>query len=262
MEQLTFGIRRFKALDPHSETFDHVHEVLNWNPEETAAAQSDMWDQHWCKGATARVREMAPRMNEVFSKLREMGVLIVHGPSDTLDRYREHPARRRVLEAARACPRPDYPDLEVNTLPLPLDASDEGCWCEPKCEVRRAWSGQTDLIPIDERDAITDSEDIFSLYKARGIKNVLFFGVHLNMCVLNRPFAIRALLRRGFNVVLVRDLTDAMYNPALPPYVDHFTGNDLLIAHIEKYICPTTTSDEFIGGAPFRFREDQRTNRE
>ena len=91
------------------------------------------------------------------------------------------------------------------------------------------------------------------LIKQRGIKNVIVMGVHTNMCVLYRPFAIRRLLECGFNVLLMRDLTDSMYNPARKPYVNHFTGTDLVIWYIEKYLCPSVTSDQIIGGSPFRF---------
>jgi alpha-L-fucosidase len=43
--------------------------------------------------------------------------------------------------------------------------------------------------------------------------------------------------------------------------VDHFTGNDLVTWHIEKYWCPTITSDQVLGGTPFRFAADTRPER-
>ena len=51
---------------------------------------------------------------------------------------------------------------------------------------------------------------------------------------------------QGQNVVLMRDMTDTMYNPARWPYVSHFTGTDLIVSHIERYVCPTITSDQFL----------------
>ena len=48
----------------------------------------------------------------------------------------------------------------------------------------------------------------------------------------------------GINCILVRDLTDAMYNPHLPPYVSHEEGTELVIQHIEKYLCPTIVSED------------------
>ena len=94
--------------------------------------------------------------------------------------------------------------------------------------------------------------------KQRGIDNVMVMGVHTNMCVLGRPFSIRQLTYQDQNVVLVRDLTDTMYNPRMPPYVSHFSGTDLVVDHIEKHWCPTMTSNQLVGGKPFRFKNDRR----
>ena len=106
----------------------------------------------------------------------------------------------------------------------------------------------------EDKDAISDSGvEIWSLLEARGIQNVILMGVHVNMCVAGRPFGLRQMAKNGKHVVLMRDMTDSMYNPARWPYVDHFRGTALFIEHIEKYICPTITSDQFIGGKPFVF---------
>ena len=66
------------------------------------------------------------------------------------------------------------------------------------------------------------------------------------------------MVAQGKNVVLVRDMTDTMYNPAQRPFVSHFTGTDLVVEHIEKYWCPSVTSVDFLGGKEFRFKDDHR----
>jgi lysophospholipase L1-like esterase len=53
--------------------------------------------------------------------------------------------------------------------------------------------------------------------------------------------------KNGKRVVLMRDLTDAMYNPKRWPFVSHVRGTELFIEHIEKRICPTITSDQILG---------------
>ena len=58
----------------------------------------------------------------------------------------------------------------------------------------------------------------------------------------------------GRNVALIRDLTDTMYNPERPPGVSHFEGTDLVIAHVEKYWCPTFTSSDITGKPAFHFK--------
>jgi hypothetical protein len=71
-------------------------------------------------------------------------------------------------------------------------------------------------------------------------------GVHANMCILNRSFAIKRMTEWGLRCVLVRDLTDAMYNPARKPFVSHAAGTELVIEHIEKYWCPSTRSADLL----------------
>ena len=118
---------------------------------------------------------------------------------------------------------------------------------------------QIDLIDILEGDAITDNgQETWNLLAERRIENVILCGVHLNMCVLGRPFGIRQMVKQGKNVALVRDMTDTMYNPQRPPGADHFTGTDLVVAHVEKYWCPSFTSADLTGGKSFRFAEDSR----
>ena len=75
----------------------------------------------------------------------------------------------------------------------------------------------------------------------------MLMGVHTNMCVLGRPFGLRQLVLHGKNALLVRDLTDTMYNSRKWPYVSHFQGTDRIIEHIEKFVAPTITSTDLTG---------------
>ena len=81
-------------------------------------------------------------------------------------------------------------------------------------------------------------------------------GVHANMCVLGRPFSIRQMVAEGKSVLLMRDMTDTMYNSRSRPFVNHFRGTDLIVQHIERYWCPSITSIDLIGGKPFQFSHD------
>ena len=77
-------------------------------------------------------------------------------------------------------------------------------------------------------DGISDNgQEIYNFCEQEGIKNIVLMGVHTNMCVLARPFGIRQKVRLGKNVVLVRDLTDALYDPRQPPYVSHARGTEI-----------------------------------
>ena len=94
-----------------------------------------------------------------------------------------------------------------------------GCSCEgEKCEIREAWTRPINTIELAEGDALThDGQETCNLLAGRGIDNVILCGVHLNMCVLGRPFAICQMVKLGKNVALMRDMTDTMYTPGVRP---------------------------------------------
>jgi nicotinamidase-related amidase len=242
-----------------------------WEPRETALIICDMWDDHWCKSAARRVSEMAEPLNEVVKQARARGVFIIHAPSSVTAFYKDTPQRKRAQDAPFArTPKPlataprwgtawCWTDSKHEGV-LPIDDSDMGCSCTgAKCEIREAWKRQISTIELDSKDALTDDgQETWNLLTERKIKNVILCGVHLNMCVLGRPFAIRQQVNLGKNVALMRDFTDTMYNPERPPGVDHFTGTDLVVEHVEKYWCPSFTSSDLTGKPSFRFHEDRR----
>ncbi len=263
-DTLELSLRSRVETGQGSGKFRVVQQRAEWKASETAIIICDMWNEHWCKGATQRVAEMAGPMNEAVAKAREKGVLIIHAPSGTVSQYEGHPARTRNAPAAANLPTDingwcDLKSQFEQKFEYPIDQSDGGCDCEPRCQQRTAWTGQIDTIKIRDEDAISDSGgEIWNLLEQRGIKNVILMGVHTNMCVLGRPFGLRNMARHGKNVVLARDLTDTMYNSRKRPFVSHFTGTDLIIEHIEKFVCPTIASTALTGKPRFDFKDDKR----
>ena len=239
--------------------------TLRWEPDHTAIIICDMWNQHWCRGATRRVGELAPVMNQTIAAARAKGILIIHAPSSCMEAYKDHPARKIAQTAKKAANLPKQIGQWCNKIPseeqgiYPIDQSDGGCDDGPQCPQGSPWKSQVAAIEISPQDAISDSgEEIWNLLESRGITNVLLMGVHLNMCVLGRPFGLRNLARSGKNVVLVRDLTDTMYNSRMWPYVSHFEGTSRMVEHVEKYVAPTILSTELTGQPPFKFQPDDR----
>lgn len=253
-----------------------------WKADKTAVILCDVWDYHHCFNAQNRLGEMLPRMNELIAEARRRGATIIHAPSDCMPYYETHAARLRVSEI----PVKDLPkdiaswcsvapsEEGANAIPYPLDQSDGGEDDDPEAHQKWAshlkslgrnpsmpWKAQSPAITIDaERDFISDrGDEVWSILRHRKIDHVILLGVHTNMCVLGRPFGLRQMVKQKIEVVLVRDMTDCMYNPKRWPFVDHFSGNDLLWNYVENAICPTITSDQILGGKAFRFQGDLRT---
>jgi nicotinamidase-related amidase len=249
-----------------------------WQPGQTAIIVCDVWDAHHCLNAVRREVEMIPRMNAVLDHARNSGALVIHAPSSCMPAYEGHPGRKLAQEAPTAANLPAEIGSWCYRIPAeeeavyPLDQSDGGedddpvehaAWHQRLAGMGRVpktpWLRQIETLRIAPGDAISDSGvEIWNLMESRGIKNVIVFGVHTNMCVLGRPFGLRQLAQNGKDVVLMRDLTDTMYNPKRWPYVTHCVGTDRILAHIERFVCPTISSEQLVGGEPFRFQEDRR----
>lgn len=228
-----------------------------WSAPQTAIIVCDMWNGHYCQNSARRVTEMVPAMNAMMNKARALGVHIVHSPSGCMDKYEDTPQRRRVKQARAAKPpiplaRWCYLDL-ASEPPLPIDDATSPCDDEVVGPAVRRFDRQHPGLEIKEPDVISDSgEEIFNFFEQESIKNVVMMGVHTNMCVLGRPFGIRQLVRLGKNVVLARDMTDAMYDPRQAPWVSHARGTELVIEHIEQYWCPTIQSKDLTVAASGR----------
>jgi len=283
-EPLVLQLRYQQPTTVGATRFHQLTRDEKWDPQSTAVIICDMWDSHHCVNAVRRVAELAPRMNRFLKELRNSGVTVIHAPSGCVDAYKDHPSRLRVLkvpqsksfptEIANWCDR--IPSEEAAAYPVDQaaggeddDPEDHRLWAERLTAMGRnpnaPWLKQCDMIEISPNsDYISDSgQEVWRILEHSKISNVILVGVHTNMCVLGRPFGLRRLAANGKNVVLARDMTDTMYDPNAWPYVSHFSGTDFIINHIERYICPTISSEQVHGEShrenhAFRFANDHR----
>jgi hypothetical protein len=159
-----------------------------------------------------------------------------------MDFYRDAPQRKRILAIGKVDP---PAPLVLPDPPLPID--DKGGGCDTPDQFYKAWTREHPGLRIADNDVVSDNgAEIYSFLRERGIRNLLVMGVHTNMCVLNRSFAIKKMTSYGVRCILVRDLTDAMYSPQDRPWVSHDAGTQLVIEFIEKYWAPTSTSGEIL----------------
>ncbi|MBG99057.1 MAG: protein-signal peptide and transmembrane prediction [Solibacterales bacterium] len=249
--KLALNARSRVERPPSSGHTKVIESTLNFNVSQTAIIVCDMWDDHWCKSSARRVTEMAPVMNQVISAARQLGVMVIHAPSGTIDYYKDTPQYRRMAEAPHVDPPTPIknwchlePDKEKR---LPIDDTDGGCDDTEPRTAHRVWRRQHPAIEIKHYDGISDQgSQVYNFCYSEGITNLAIMGVHTNMCILGRSFGIRQMVRLGMKVVLVRDLTDSMYDPRDEPKVTHQQGTDLVIEHIERYWCPSVLSRDLI----------------
>ncbi len=249
--EFTFRTRRQIIMrDARSRNYwQVVDEERTVDASKVAVLICDMWDDHTCRAAAERVAEMAPRMNEVVKVARSKGARVIHAPSDTIGSfYADHPARKRMLEYApvEMPPLADHydPPKPVDDTGRPCDSSDR--WCAMPGTY--PWTRQHEAIEIVDGDVVSDKGDeVYAFMMHEGLEQFVIMGVHTGMCILHRTFGIKRMVRLGVDSLLVRDLTDAMYDPAKAPYVNHDEGTQLIVGYIEKFWCPSIDSGDLSG---------------
>lgn len=242
---------------PAADGDERIDEQVVWDSAKTAIIIVDMWDDHHCKSAAARVTEMAPAMNRAVKSARAKGVFVIHSPSDCMDFYAGTPQRQRALDAppAKAPVAFKWNNFDAaHEGPLDPEVAESGCSCDTKepCNPSfKAWKRETAAIEVAPQDAVSDNgQEIYNLLRQHNIEHVIVMGVHTNACVLGRPFGIRQLVYQGDDVVLCRDLTDSYHRRQKGT---HFAGLDAIIRHIERYWCPTISSESLTSGSAFKF---------
>src|SRR3954470_5170121 len=128
---------------------------------QTAIIICDMWDKHWCNGATSRVEGLARRMEPLLEQARAKSILIIHAPSETMSYYANTPGRLLAERAVKVDPRAEIVPI-AKEPPLPIDDTDGGCDTAGDKQYK-AWQRETPLLKIEPGDVISDDgHEIYS----------------------------------------------------------------------------------------------------
>ncbi len=269
---LSLDLRDLRRMDVGVDQWQQVDTQVKWAPGHTAVVVCDMWDQHWSPNASARISEMAPRVNQVITELRQRGVLIIHCPADTMSYYEGTPGR----QLAQAAPAVDmtvpadassteatngWCNLNTNReARLPIDDSDLGDDdtppVTPPTPSPDIWQHDISAVHIEPGDAITDSKEAFYLMRERGITNVIIMGLSARprASSAHRSASGKWSIRARTSCWFGTSPTACITRSGCPMWTT--IAADLMAWHIEKYWCPTITSDQIVGGKPFRFVAD------
>jgi hypothetical protein len=174
----------------------------------------DPWNFHWCMTACERVSAMVPRWNRAVEIARKLGMSIVWMPSDIVGMYSGYPQRERAL-GVKLQPVPDMREMP----PVIFTAKVGDCMCGPgiNCHVNYGWDKINPGLFIADNDFIAASTDeVYSIFKERGITHILYMGLHTNMCLFGKPGALQYMWQTGMICMIARDINDANtnYDPA------------------------------------------------
>lgn len=213
----------------------------SWLANETAIIVVDMWNQHPCLSAELRVTELADRINKFLPKMRKKGIKIIHAPGETQNFYKNSPEHQRILASLSQLPFPfDWINQEEHEPSMPLP---DGCEEGERKNIH--WWRQHPAIALSSEDVVSsDAQEIFNYLKTHRIKNLLYVGVHSNICLSGMTYGLRSFKAQGFQVAMIADLTDSYTINYPGQKLNHEQRNQIIINHVSTYLAPTVSSDQ------------------
>lgn len=250
-EKITLSVRS-REQDPNdSNSYLVKKKKLMLSPNELAIILCDLWDSD-------SPSKFAISTNEVVKIARDKGVFIIHAPSETMDYYKDTPQRKRALDAPYAqAPNIIRRRVEESEYEPPLPGTfqhirsgfDEKNLYVNTSLSKKTWTKQNDAIEIAPEDAISDNgQEIYNLLEQHSIDNVVIIGGATDICIVRRSFGIRQMVYNGKNIMLCRDLTSVGGSHT----ETRSKAYQQIIEHIEKYWCPSITSQSITGNPPYQ----------
>lgn len=282
------------------------------NFSDSALIIMDMWDKHPGPGSSLRASQLASPINDFACFLRKRGCLIIHSPSERgvydvnnplitenerqarLNAINAHyrTSRKEMLSGFRDCgkleiewERKRFFYLGSKNESETFDHIVENSGKEWPME-KNSHTGQpiyqNPSIKVEKEDAIsatmldfsTSDKDAYPelLALTEGRPNLIYCGIHTNMCILARPNSMRVAAKAGKSLWIVRDLTDACLgqnttgltknaakidgsgNMYRNLNLNHFEGTDLVVDWIGRNVGAETWTSDVVTSLPrFRF---------
>lgn len=248
-KQLAVPCRYYRMLtDPDvpcvERNFGYVEKELLIPANQSAIVLVDVWSEHTVDSHFERTMEITrSRIAPVLAAARQLGVLVIHGPSAEVgDRF--NPREQKPATAANG---PEWPPREFRRREghysgfSRLHEPRQVKWMEAK---RTTLDIAEPATPTPEDAIISDGEQMQAILAEHGILHLFYAGFAANICVLNRDYGIRTMNKRyGYNIILLRDATTGIeYHDT----IDDMTATKLAIREVEAQLGWSTTTDAFI----------------
>jgi nicotinamidase-related amidase len=201
-------------LPPREEHFHHAELVWSLPPEQTALILIDCWDMPRIESHLERSVEIVDqRLAPLAQACREAGVAVLHAPSpQTARKYPQwvrYAGDETLFEGKWTAPRwppADFRTRSGNYAPFAIPHEPRSVMLERQ-QARRILRP---LAPQPEDYVIATGEQLHRLCRHLEILHLVYAGFAANVCVLYRDYGTRAMARRGYNVILLRDGTCAI----------------------------------------------------
>jgi nicotinamidase-related amidase len=207
---------------------------------QTALVLVDVWDNHfiesWLERATRITEEgVVP----VLAKAREVGMTVVHAPSPPIaEQYGQLKQHKEAPPSVAA----DWPPAEFRAR-AGAYAEFRGPRAQPPGIPGIPELGMSPLVEVGEEEyVVATGEQLHALAEEEGILHLIYAGFATNWCILNRDYGMRAMARRGYNMILLRDATAGV---EFPDTVDVGFATEMAVREVEQQLGFTASNADF-----------------
>jgi len=255
MADISLRVRYYRhSVDPGVEyvesNFQHAFQDWTMKTGECGLVMVDCWDLHPIVSHLERTDAICrERIGPVAEACREVGITVIHAPSPpTAKKYPQwvrHASDGELFGAEaepQAWPPEEFRKHEgaYEQFAKPLEpALDE--WREKQMDKRKIVGC---LKPGAGDFVVATGDQLHRLCRHCGIVHLIYCGFAANMCVPGRDYGTRAMSRRGYNIILLRDCTTAI--EAHSTLAD-FGLTNAAILETEMLLGHTATSEDFLG---------------
>jgi len=246
-------------------------QVIEIDPAKSAIVTVDVWNGHSSTEHTRRIDSIVPRLNEAVEAARNLGMVIIHGPSigalkqnarelypgERLKHniYTRAPQRKATL-ALRDFPLPELDESWKEHGEMPFAEHErvvDGTWVT---ETSPKWRMHPELV-LGEDDYIVDNlQELWNVCQTHGIGNLIYCGFASNMCLVSKPWGIGGGKSLGINCYFIRDLVTPLtpmdenlsVRTDRPLETADFVHEEV-VRHIETYLAPSLDSRQLIDSA-------------
>ena len=255
MAELKLGVRYYSDITepgvPCTESNFKRREIVMPLPiQKTALVLVDLWNVLHIKSWIERAKRITvSRIVPVIDKARAAGLTIIHAPSPGVARKYRMSTRYASNEELFSSPKiydwppRDFVEREVQYEGYALPRSRTPSLAEKQRELDPPPLDLSPDIKLHSDDyMISTGNHLQRLLKHKGILHLIYAGFATNVCIVLRDYGIRAMGRRGYNIILLRDSTTGV---EWPDTVDNLLATELAIREIELFNGFSASNEDF-----------------
>ena len=217
--------------------------VMELPVEQTALVLVDLWNKHFIESWLERAGEVTrEKVMPALAAARTAGLPVVHAPSPEVAAQFEQLGRHTPPPPAAD---PDWPPPAFRARQGEY-AAFRGPRAQPPGIPGITGLGMSPAVDVEPEEwVVATGQQLHDLCRQLGVLHLVYAGFATNWCILNRDYGLRAMARRGYNLILLRDATAGV---EFPDTLDGLLATEMAVREVEQQLGFSAANPDFIQG--------------